>query len=69
MPSLVPSSPLWRDPASEMNARVILFSWRVCGVNWCLSLEKRLSVVVLNNTGAHSGANEEMCLWGNNLLF
>ena len=69
MPSPVPSSPLLRHPASGMNARVILFSWRACGVTWCLSLEKRLSVVVLNNMGAHSEANEEVCLWGNNLLF
>lgn len=65
----MPSPLLLKDPASEMNDWVILFSWSACWVTWCLSLEKRLSVVVLNNTRICSGANEEICLWENNLLF
>lgn len=69
--SLVPELPgplLLQGPASEMNEGIILFSWSACESRG-VSVERRCSIVVLNNSTTHSGANEEIFFWGGNNYF
>lgn len=58
---LLAKPPAAEGPSLWDKRPVILFSWRACFIVWCLSLEKRLSVVVCNNMKTCSGANEEIC--------